>query len=634
MRRLAALGAVVAIALAGVPGWTDGGGGPPPVPEPGFAHPAVNDVIPQPCTADPANPYEVEQYRDLEGWGQNAQGLYERYPGDCQRLHLKLGPIAVKPGQNDVLIQPITIEKPAYDGYIVRFKPDLQLATGEIPGVEEIHLHHGTWISLTNSYFKDPFFASGEEKTIANFPRGYGFPIRGTDQWQLLHMVHNTGPQPNSVYITYDIDYIAKEPAETTWSLTQVYPVWLDVRPSFYPVFNVQRGYGSVNPDTEKRECTWPKQQCAAFDPWLQTDVVGQGQPGNGRGADWSLPAKGSTLGRVQNFQGGTLIGIGGHLHPGGLNDTIELVRTTKSGTTSCGGSSDVSSKEIFISDAKYWNHDPALRDQPTGPPTSWDMSMTVTGAPLWGVRVQPCDKLRINATYDSEIASTYENMGIAIAYIAPHAANGDPTAPGVDPFASGLPVDPTDGCQSGGLQASPPQLCLRGEVTHGHLAESQHYGGPDPGGVPAGVVPADTDTVAISAFAYAPGGIAQNIVDAPTVEPGGRLRFVNLDAAANVYHTVTSCAYPCTGPTGIEFPLADGRSSLGGDVDFDSGELGFQACFNPNPLNGSGDSCTGPARNTVEWDLTIGPEFQAGATYTYFCRIHPQMRGAFRVAA
>ena len=94
-------------------------------------------------------------------------------------------------------------------------------------------------------------------------------------------------------------------------------------------------------------------------------------------------------------------------------------------------------------------------------------------------------------------------------------------------------------------------------------------------------------------------------------VSPGQPLTFVNDDAAQNIFHTITACRPPCTATTGIAFPLANGTGG------FDSGELGF-----------------GPAR------LHRGRQPQGVAdaadpdrgTYTYFCRIHPFMRGAFRV--
>ena len=33
-------------------------------------------------------------------------------------------------------------------------------------------------------------------------------PIKATDQWQLLYMVHSAVQQPMEVYITYEIDFV------------------------------------------------------------------------------------------------------------------------------------------------------------------------------------------------------------------------------------------------------------------------------------------------------------------------------------------------------------------------------------------------------------------------------------------
>src|SRR5688500_1647765 len=176
---------------------------PPPPPEPNLAGDGVSS---RPCAYDVDDPFEKRFY-EIEGW---SAPNYERYPGACKRLRFTYGPIAVKPGKNDVLIGPVTIEKPNMDGYITRFKPNLVRTDGVVPPVEQIHLHHGTWLSLTGDYGSGPFFASGEEKTIAPFPKGYGMPIKATDQWQLLYMVHSAVSQPMETYITYEIDFVPK----------------------------------------------------------------------------------------------------------------------------------------------------------------------------------------------------------------------------------------------------------------------------------------------------------------------------------------------------------------------------------------------------------------------------------------
>jgi plastocyanin len=231
----------------------------------------------------------------------------------------------------------------------------------------------------------------------------------------------------------------------------------------------------------------------------------------------------------------------------------------------------------LFRSDAKYY--------EPAGA-VSWDVSMTAT-QPDWLVAVRAGDVLSTSATYDSALASWYESMGIMVVWMAD-------TAPASrDPFTT--TVDQP------------------GMLTHGHLAENDNHGGEPADGqyldvatLPSAPV---TAPITIEGFVYTQGdmSLAPTI---PTVAPGGTITFDNLDAPRGngIWHTITSCKAPCNRSTGIAYPLADG------DVTFDSGELG---------LGGP------PTANRTTW--TIPSDLPEG-TYTYFCRIHPLMRGAFRV--
>ena len=103
-------------------------------------------------------------------------------------------------------------------------------------------------------------------------------------------------------------------------------------------------------------------------------------------------------------------------------------------------------------------------------------------------------------------------------------------------------------------------------------------------------------------------------------IRPGQQLTFVNQDAlpgtpdAVQAWHSVTSCKLPCNKGSGIGYPLADGR--------FDSGQLGFGTARYPNRNE---EVTTG----SNQW---TAPKLGRG-TYAYFCRIHPFMRGSFRVA-
>jgi hypothetical protein len=565
----------------------------PPIPEPGFLFPMGQ----KPCA--PETPEEAVQYR-LEGW---AGPGYVRYPGTCRRMKFVYGPIHIRPGQNDVLIEPVTIQKPAYDGSIVRFKPDFVRADGSVPPIEQLHLHHAVWSSFSGAYGNyGSFAASGEEKTTFHLPRGYGFPIRGADSWGLLYMIHNQLQNPDEVFITYDVDYLAAADAVSPGvALRPAYPLWLDVlRDNGYPVFNVQRGFGS------KGTCRWPRENCARFDPYGKV-LPGQGKPSKVPGSDWAFPADGEPLGRLEAFHGGTLIGLFGHLHPGGLSVDVDLVRRG-------------AARRVMTSRARYWDWKRPSRDG--GPPVSWDVSMTANQFPRWGVRVRPGDVLRINATYESKLQSSYEAMGIAVGFIAPDVADArgrlQPGAAGLDPFAPGVRVDDSVSCASGGLLARPQRLCTGGDVTHGHLAEADNHGGAS--GEFMGTVGSQGLGVMVSGFTYVPGDLGTPQIPIPRVRKGNTLSFLNADAFADVYHTITSCAYPCMGPSGIAFPLADGRASTGRAIDFDSAQLGF------------GIQGLSPAKNAASWDLPIDDSFDAGAVYTYFCRVHPFMRGAFFV--
>jgi hypothetical protein len=555
--------------------------------------PAGIDIVPRPCAYEGKDKFERRFY-EAEGWkGPD----YVRYPGNCQRMRFSYGPIAVKPGQNDVLINPVTIEKPMVDGYITRFRPNLVRADGTVPPVEQVHLHHGTWLSYPE-YGSGPFFAAGEEKTIAPFPRGFGMPVQGSDTWLLLYMVHSAVSQPMEAYIIYDIDFIPKEQGDAL-GIKPAYPLWLDVRPSGYPVFNTQRPFGGKD-----GQCTWPREKCADFDPYGK-EVVGQGKPGNGKGEDWTFPKKGEPFGKAGPFTGGTIIGMGGHLHPGGIQNEIDLVRGKKK-------------RRIYTGVAKYWN--PKNRNKGGGRKDSWDFSMPVVGSPYWGVRVRPGDKLRSNATYDTRLQSTYENMGIAVSLLVPDDEKGKPRAPGVNPFKT--PIDTTNDCLfRGGIKAPRPVLCTKGQVTHGHLSENANRGGP--GGKWSAKPAGGASEVGIADFIYAPGDLStRGSMGIPSVKLGSKLRFTNIDAGLDIYHTITSCRFPCLGQTGAAFPLADGRTSAKRRVDFDSSEVGF------------GPPEIGPAKQAIDWSLDVSKDegYKPGEVVTYFCRIHPFMRGAFEV--
>jgi plastocyanin len=579
-----------------------------PLPDPSFIEQIPGDA----CT--PTTSYEKAT------WAKNASAQAGKA---CKRMHFAFGPIVVKPGQNDVLIGPVTIEKPAYDGYITRFRPDLVDQTGKPPDITIVHLHHSVWLNAGNAYGNGPFFAAGEEKTIMNMPRGYGMHVGANDKWLLLYMVHSATPRPATVWITYDIDFVPDAAAKSA-GIVPVKPVWLDVQhqriapgapsTSGNPVFNVQKGFGHFDKETGQRVCTWPKENCARHD--VYGDVTPQqGRPIKLPGADWQVP----------RGMAGTLVMIGGHLHPGGIRDEVSLVRKGVE-------------KPIYISDAVYWSRDNESRAG--GPRTSWDFSMGFSGAPFdWKVKIKPGDVIRLNAVYDSEHASWYENMGIVMAFVAPN----DPHAPaGVDVFDDNVKLDrgvPKSAKAVSGWKASScapdltgrsKTLCLRGALTHGHLDEASTFGGCNGCTALPKVKGPELTNVTIGGFTYglADLGLAEQSGVAQ-VKVGKPVRFWNVDTAYDAWHTITRCKAPCTGQTGLDYPVADGGTGKGDGMDFDSTEVGYGIFFSPASGRIGADKPLDEAiRDGMYWDFTP----KNTGVYTFFCRVHPSMRGAIDV--
>jgi plastocyanin len=279
----------------------------------------------------------------------------------------------------------------------------------------------------------------------------------------------------------------------------------------------------------------------------------------------------------------GVLVATAGHLHPGGLYTDMYLQRAGASAPSGHAKAGHADTAHLFRSTAHYF--------EPAGA-VSWDVAMTGTPSD-WRVAVHKGDVLSTTTTYDSKTASWYESMGIMVAWMADAAPGSDA---GTDPFAK--PVD------------------VEGSLTHGHLPENDHHGGdPDPQHyedltkLPSQPV-ASGFSVTIDNFVYARGDMS--IADTvPAVAQGGTLTFDNTRDAPlsnGIWHTVTACKAPCNAETGIAYPVANA------DVQFDSGELGNAGV---------------PTSGKLTWQT---PDDLTPGTYTYFCRIHPFMRGAFRV--
>ncbi len=441
-------------------------------------------------------------------------------------------PLTIKPGQNLNLYQAMKAnERPSEPGWIIGFTPNLKLADGSTPPVEQIHLHH--LVMLINS---DIVVASGEEKTQVTLPTGFGYHYQPSDRLLLNHMIHNLTPTPEKVVFEYTINFLP-DTAPAAASMKAVHTEFVDaIDNAAYPVFDVLRGSG-VN-----GRFTYPAMSPA------------------------SLSAR-NTI-RIRND--GTMVFTAGHIHPGGLYTDLFITRGSKT-------------VKVFRSNAFYYG---------AAKLSSWNISMGATSS-NWRVAVKRGDILSVQATYDTTKASWYESMGIMAT------ATTDQPAGGVDPFTA-----------DGYAALNQTQV-----LTHGELKENRDHGGNKTRGYADARKLADGPTlaqVAVKDFLYQQGDLTMPGKKGlpPVVKQGSSLKFVNLDPTSEIFHTITPCKSPCDLSSGISYPLANG-------VTVDSGELGF------GPLGVTA------AANRGDWST---PSNLKPGTYTYFCRIHPFMRGTFRV--
>jgi plastocyanin len=505
------------------------------------------------------------------------------YPG--QNLNpidrTKTCPNAVKlggPGDASIFAPGSTAE-----GYVTRFKPSMVevLPDGQLvtPKVYDLHLHHVVWVAPGSG----PTFASGEEKTEIKLPQGYGLKVRGDATWGLNNMIHNlTAEGGRQVYITWEIDWVPEAPGGRP-DINPAWVEWMDVAgfPQLYPVFDAERGFDA---DGDGR-FVFPDD--VPTDPAMPGFEERKKISGNRR---WTVP------------QGGiNLVGAVGHLHPGGLYNDLQVARDgPDSGTVDGDDPSEV--RQLFRSNARYYDPNGAV---------SWDMSMEAT-KPEWRIALKGGDTVSINTTYDVKRASWYESMGIIPLSVSRAV---DPAA--VDPFEDEAAVKAL--YDAGGI------------LTHGRLPENIDKKArkglklPDPRKLLSRGRRLPNLGIEIDGFGYSSGGYSAfkgfptRMMRPPTIQPGESVTFTNLEAlpempdTEQVWHSITSCKAPCNRGSGIGAPLARGP------IKFDSGQLGYGTGTNSGVTTGSNTYTTPP--------LTV-----PGKTYTYFCRIHPFMRGSIRV--
>jgi hypothetical protein len=545
-------------------------------------------------------------------------GGTEILPDGSQRTTYSIGPLNITSGQNRIAYKPITgSEKPAVNGWITRIVPNLVNTDGSIPKSSRVMFHHGVWINQSAPPGSQLFFATGEEKTDVNLPAGYGLRYKASDSWMLNHMVHNLVPDPMTLYATYTIDFIP-DTSPAAAGIIPVKPVWMDVESGIYPVFDVLRDSGGKD-----GEFTYPQDADNPYPSGLKknekvipTDGVLVSTTGhvhtgglstnlylkrNGAGyagPECSAPRDfASQLRRLQARKKKLSNRLRAVRSSGRTNRALErrlkvttrqlnrvrgLAAKAKRAYRACRAtqpSVNGNRVHLFNSKAHYFHN--------TGP-VSWDMAMYSTDED-WRVKVKAGDVLELQTTYETRIASWFESMGINVVYMA---AEGD----GDNPYET--------------------KVDYEGVLNHGQYEENSDHGGkaplvgPDPRTLPDGLLSGGPFT--IGGYSYGAGDfrLPGSLGRPPVIKKGQSFSFAmsSGDVSQEIWHSVTSCKAPCNRSTGISYPIPDG------EFQFDSGQLGT-----------GGPPTVGRNTWSTPANLPVG-------THTFFCRIHPLMRGAIRV--
>ena len=147
------------------------------------------------------------------------------------------------------------VSKPCSNCTITSMKPNLVYADGTRASADTgALLHH---MVLASQFRSDPtcsgnllglvgerFFASGDERTVIEFPSGFGYKVGLLDQWNLIYDLMNMETEPQTVYIQMTFKY-----QTGTGGPEAVRPVWLDVDQCGDSEYNIPTGTSDTHWD-------------------------------------------------------------------------------------------------------------------------------------------------------------------------------------------------------------------------------------------------------------------------------------------------------------------------------------------------------------------------------------------------
>lgn len=540
----------------------------------------------------------------------------DRYPpqpaGTEKEMAFYFGPFHVPAGQD---LNRITFDLPVHDGFITAIAPDLiDVATGEEPSHQAAHIHHAHWFRTTNDPNDERYqtglelgdngfswvFGTGEEETQGSLndrsalePSGirYGIYIKGDQPQMLIYMIHNKTAQPMNFWVLLNVKFVSGDAAEIKAATgTEFHSLRGKLWGTTFDVPRQASGDGTyihpldvpANPaDTDREKAAYPEYP--------------KSHPYDDPTTGYRALGKYFTSG-----YSGTLIAGAGHLHPAGRNVVLANLGPQGSGceadTDGDGfpGTTLLNSRKLErVPEANYYSED-------------YQMGATKLG---WRAPIRTGDRIAQFGVYSNDLYASYGAMSYAGLYADTQQVPPAPTGCNLESYAPKLLAgDPIGGIATEGVLNHPWH---REPDPHCGLSISP-YNQPCDVNERAWTSSAQTSVVHIAGFKYLPGDLSTSGPTRvlPQVRAGSSIRFVNEDAGLGIRHTVSSCRWPCNGQYVGNYPLPDG--------DFDSAMLG-----NVDPVDGSAFK--------LDWS---SPKTLTPGRYSYFCRTHPWMRGAFEVTS
>jgi plastocyanin len=500
--------------------------------------------------------------------------------GTTQTIDLDYGPYVVTPGAD---LSRIDITPAGADGYATEVHTFVIGQDGEkLPG-DMLHTHHVHLLRLNpdNPQYFDWLTGTGEEMTGGSIGERaladpaykgglrYGLPVQQGEQLGVLSMLHNMSPETHVVYIRYRLRFVYG-----THDAIKQAKGW-DFHALTPQIFG-----GTFNVPRTRDKYTWPLQLGRVRNtPDNRGTLTSNPTPARmvpGQGVVWTAPYS------------GTIVIAAGHLHAGGTDTVLSNLGSVANpcphrGMARYPGTTLLNSR--VIGHHGVW------------PSNDYQMGLSQY---RWRAYVHKGDRIAVNGSYLTQRYAYPDAMVFAGLYIDRSAQ--PPAGSGCAPFLDGDP-------------GASLKRVIRTHINHPwsmypDQETCSHCDTPEPRPAPG---PA-TNIVNIVGMQYQPGngGTSGMPIGPPVVTRGQALTFVNEDYAESLMrHTVTTCRAPCNGPGLTNNPFYDGR--------FDSGVLGYMI-----------EDAYVSGETYPRWSLDTS--HMRPGYYTYFCRLHPFMRGAFYV--